>query len=156
MIFVCFLCVVLFDLDGMLLDSVLDFVVICNVMLVEWGWVVIDLVQLWLVVFKGLCVMVGVVFLDLDVVVCDVLILEFLQCYEVLIGQYVVLFDGVVGMFVVLDEVGMVWGIVINKLEYLVCLILLQYGWQQCCVVLVGGDSLVECKLYLLLLLYVV
>lgn len=47
-------------------------------------------------------------------------VFEFLECYEGLIGCYVVLFDGVVGMFDVLEVVGCCWGIVINKLEYLV------------------------------------
>ncbi|KAG0753910.1 hypothetical protein G6F22_021247 [Rhizopus arrhizus] len=57
-------------------------------------------------------------------------------------------------MLAALDEAGTVWGIVTNKPEYLARLILPQYGWQQRCAVLVGGDTLAERKPHPLPLLH--
>ena len=57
-------------------------------------------------------------------------------------------------MLAALDAAGTVWGIVTNKPEYLARLIVPQYGWQQRCAVLVGGDSLAERKPHPLPLLH--
>ncbi len=145
---------VLFDLDGTLLDSAPDFVATCNAMLAERGRAPVDPAQLRPVVSKGSRAMVGAAFPDLDTTARDALIPEFLQRYEALIGQHAVLFDGVAGMLAALDDAGTVWGIVTNKPEYLARLILPQYGWQQRCAVLVGGDSLAERKPHPLPLLH--
>jgi phosphoglycolate phosphatase len=98
--------------------------------------------------------MVSAAFPELEAAERDALIPEFLQRYEASIGQHAVLFDGVAGMLDALDEAGTVWGIVTNKPEYLARLIVPQYGWQQRCAVLVGGDTLAERKPHPLPLLH--
>lgn len=145
---------VLFDLDGTLLDSAPDFVATLDAMLAERGRAPIDPAQLRPVVSKGSRAMVSAAFPELDTADRDALIPEFLQRYEALIGQHAVLFDGVAGMLSALDAAGTVWGIVTNKPEYLARLIVPQYGWQQRCAVLVGGDSLAERKPHPLPLLH--
>lgn len=146
--------VVLFDLDGTLLDSAPDFVATLAAMLAARGQPAIAPAQLRPVVSKGSRAMLAVAFPDLDAAARDALVPEFLQRYEALIGTHAVLFDGVAAMLEALDADGARWGIVTNKPEYLARLILPQQGWSTRCAVLVGGDTLAERKPHPLPLLH--
>ncbi|MFA0923710.1 phosphoglycolate phosphatase [Xanthomonas fragariae] len=137
---------VLFDLDGTLLDSAPDMLATVNAMLDVRGRALLALAQLRSVVSKGARAMLAVAFAELDADARDALVPEFLRCYEALIGTQSSLFDGVEELLLRLERAGCVWGIVTNKPEYLARLILRQLGWEQRCTVLIGGDTLPECK----------
>lgn len=137
---------VLFDLDGTLLDSAPDMLATVNQMRVTRTGTALSLEQLRPVVSKGARAMLAVAFPDLPVPERDALLPEFLHRYEQLIGEHSRLFDGVDALLQTLESAGVCWGIVTNKPEYLAKRIVLQLGWQQRCVVLIGGDSLPERK----------
>ena len=144
----------LFDLDGTLLDSAPDMLATVNAMLAARERAPVRLDALRPVVSKGSRAMLSVAFPELGQAERDALVPEFLARYEALIGQHARLFDGVAGMLDALDAAGCVWGVVTNKPEYLARLIVPQYGWQQRCAVLVGGDTLAERKPHPLPLLH--
>ncbi|MET0548187.1 MAG: phosphoglycolate phosphatase [Xanthomonas sp.] len=138
--------VVLFDLDGTLLDSAPDLLAAANAVLAEHGRAALTLAQLRPVVSKGSRAMLGVAFPDLPAAQRDALIPEFLRHYEALIGRHSQPFDGIAELLRRLEAAGSVWGIVTNKPEALARLILPQLQWEQRCAVLVGGDTLAERK----------
>ncbi|UKE49486.1 phosphoglycolate phosphatase [Xanthomonas translucens] len=137
---------VLFDLDGTLLDSAPDLLAAANALLAERGRDALTLEQLRPVVSKGSRAMLGVAFPELPAAARDALIPDFLRQYETLIGRHSQLFDGIAALLQQLEDAGCVWGIVTNKPEYLARLILPQLGWERRCAVLIGGDTLAECK----------
>ncbi|MCW0437173.1 phosphoglycolate phosphatase [Xanthomonas sacchari] len=138
--------VVLFDLDGTLLDSAPDLLAAANALLAEHGRAALTLAQLRPVVSKGARAMLGVAFPDLPAAQRDALIPAFLRHYEALIGRHSQPFDGIPELLQRLEEAGSVWGIVTNKPEVLALLILPQLQWEQRCAVLIGGDTLPERK----------
>ncbi|MXV08983.1 phosphoglycolate phosphatase [Xanthomonas sp. LMG 9002] len=138
--------VVLFDLDGTLLDSAPDLLAAANAVLAEHGRAALTLAQLRPVVSKGSRAMLGVAFPDLPAAQRDALIPAFLRHYEALIGRHSQPFDGIAGLLQRLEAAGSVWGIVTNKPEALARLILPQLQWEQRCAVLIGGDTLPERK----------
>ncbi|RBC85552.1 phosphoglycolate phosphatase, partial [Xanthomonas oryzae pv. oryzae] len=102
--------VVLFDLDGTLLDSAPDMLATVNAMLDARGRAPIALASLRPVVSKGARAMLGVAFAELDAEACVALVPEFLQRYEDVIGTQSQLFDGVEELMVRLENAGCVWG----------------------------------------------
>ncbi len=138
--------VVLFDLDGTLLDSAPDFIATANAMRQARGLLPMALEQLRPVVSKGSRAMLAEAFSDLPADEREALVPKFLRTYEALIGQHASLFEGVAELLQALEQGGSRWGIVTNKPEYLARLILPQLGWEQRCAVLIGGDTLAERK----------
>ena len=138
--------VVLFDLDGTLLDSAPDMLATANRMLVARGRAPLSLEMLRQHVSKGARAMVAATFPELDEAARDALVPEFLQIYAEELGRHSVLFDGVAEMLAALEADGARWGIVTNKAEYLAREVVAGLDWQQRCAVLVGGDTFAEKK----------
>ncbi len=133
---------VLFDLDGTLLDSAPDFVATIDVMRASRGEPAISLSELRPHVSKGSRAMLGAGFPQLDTPTRETMIAEFLEVYESELARHGAPFDGVEPLLAAIETAGCRWGIVTNKPEYLARLLLPRLGWQSRCAVLVGGDTL--------------
>ncbi|WP_343237123.1 phosphoglycolate phosphatase [Xanthomonas sp. XNM01] len=138
--------VVLFDLDGTLLDSAPDMLATANRMLAARGRAPTTLAALRPHVSKGSRAMIGASFPDLDAVARDALVPEFLAIYAEELGRHSVLFDGVAALLDALERDGARWGIVTNKPEGLARDVVAGLGWQDRCALLIGGDTLAERK----------
>lgn len=149
--------VVFFDLDGILVDMVLDFYVVFNQLLCDYGWLEVSYQVVCVIVFNG-----GWVFIELGfgLVFGDVGFDEwFNELFDVYGGCLVVdicLFDGMVEILSWLEDQGLFWGVIINKLECFICLVFVGLGLFDCCVLVICLDQVCECKLDLEGLLMVV
>jgi len=137
---------VLFDLDGTLLDSAPDFLVTLNSMRDARNLLPLDMGVVRPVVSKGGLTMLEAAFPQLSPDERKALLPEFLQIYQSLIGNFARLFDGVSTLLDTLERNHIIWGIITNKPEYLARLVLPQYGWEQRCKVLIGGDTFSQRK----------
>ena len=146
--------VVLFDLDGTLLDSAPDMVVTVNRMRAARGHGPMALEVLRPHVSKGSRAMSAAAFPELGGEVPGGMIREFLDIYEQVLGSHSVLFDGVAELLAAIEGAGSRWGIVTNKPEYLARQVLPGLGWEARCAVLIGGDTLAERKPHPLPLLH--
>lgn len=146
--------VVLFDLDGTLLDSAPDMLATVNHMRSARGHGPMALEALRPHVSKGSRAMSAAAFPELGGEVPPQMIREFLDVYEQVLGQHSVLFDGVAALLDAIEAAGSRWGIVTNKPEYLARQVLPGLGWEDRCAVLVGGDTLPQRKPHPLPLLH--
>ena len=145
---------VLFDLDGTLLDSAPDMLATVNRMRAARGQGPMALATLRPHVSKGSRAMSAVAFPELQGDVPGELVREFLDIYEKISGQHAVLFEGVPELLAAIEAAGSRWGIVTNKPEYLARQILPQLGWDTRSAILIGGDTLSERKPHPLPLLH--
>ena len=145
---------VLFDLDGTLLDSAPDMVATVNRMRAARGQGPMALAELRPHVSKGSRAMSAAAFPQLDGEVPAEMIREFLDIYEGELGRSSVLFDGVAELLDAIEADGARWGIVTNKPEYLARQVVPQLGWESRCAILIGGDSLPQRKPHPLPLLH--
>lgn len=133
---------VLFDLDGTLLDSAPDFVATINRLREERGETEIPLATLRPHVSKGARAMLAVAFPALDEATREAMLPVFLQVYQRELARHGQPFDGVEPLLGAIERAGSRWGIVTNKPEYLARQLLPLLGWDARCAVLVGGDTL--------------
>lgn len=133
---------VLFDLDGTLLDSAPDMLATVNRMRAARGQGPMTLEALRPHVSKGSRAMSAAAFPELAGDVPGEMIREFLDIYEGVLGQHSLLFDGVAELLDAIEAAGSRWGIVTNKPEYLARQILPGLGWETRCAILIGGDTL--------------
>lgn len=145
---------VLFDLDGTLLDSAPDMAATVNRMRAARGQGAMPLAALRPHVSKGSRAMSAAAFPDLGGEVPAEMIREFLDVYEGELGQHSLLFDGVPELLDAIEAAGSRWGIVTNKPEYLARQVLPQLAWDARSAILVGGDTLPERKPHPLPLLH--
>ncbi|MDN5782178.1 MAG: phosphoglycolate phosphatase [Luteimonas sp.] len=145
---------VLFDLDGTLLDSAPDMLAAINALRSERGDVPAALDELRPHVSKGARAMLATAFPLLDAVAREALVKPFLDAYEREIGLHGRPFDGVEEMLAAIEADGARWGIVTNKPEYLARQVLPAFGWDARSAILVGGDTLAERKPHPLPLLH--
>lgn len=145
---------VLFDLDGTLLDSAPDMAATVNRMRAARGQGAMPLAELRPHVSKGSRAMSAAAFPELGGEVPPELIREFLDTYEQELGRHSVLFDGVAELLDAIEAAGSRWGIVTNKPEYLAKQIVPTLGWEARCAVLIGGDTLPQRKPHPLPLLH--
>ena len=145
---------VLFDLDGTLLDSAPDMVATVNRMRAARGQGPMALEALRPHVSKGSRAMSAAAFPELGGEVPGELIREFLDLYEQELGRHSILFDGVAELLGAIEAAGSRWGIVTNKPEYLARQVLPGLGWETRCAILVGGDTLPQRKPHPLPLLH--
>jgi N-acetyl-D-muramate 6-phosphate phosphatase len=138
--------VVLFDLDGTLLDSAPDMLATVNLLRARHGMVPMPLAGLRPHVSRGSRAMLVAAFPDLDAAQRDAMVPDFLETYLSILGQHSGLFDDVETLLAALEADGARWGIVTNKPEYLAREVLPQLGWEGRCAILIGGDTLAERK----------
>ncbi|WP_425477432.1 phosphoglycolate phosphatase [Thermomonas haemolytica] len=146
--------VVLFDLDGTLLDSAPDMLATVNRMRAARGQGPMALEALRPHVSRGSRAMSSVAFPELGGEVPAALVREFLDTYAQELGRHGGLFDGVPALLEAIEAAGSRWGIVTNKPEALARQVLPGLGWDARCAVLVGGDTLPERKPHPLPLLH--
>lgn len=145
---------VLFDLDGTLLDSAPDMLATVNRMRGARGQGPMALAELRPQVSKGSRAMSAAAFPELGGEVPAEMIREFLDIYGQELGQHAQLFAGVAELLDAIDAAGSRWGVVTNKPEYLAKQILPQLGWQTRSAILIGGDTLAQRKPHPLPLLH--
>ena len=145
---------VLFDLDGTLLDSAPDMAATVNRMREARGQGPMLLAELRPHVSKGSRAMSAAAFPELGGEVSGEMIREFLDIYERELGRHSVLFDGVAELLDAIEADGARWGIVTNKPEYLARQVMPQLGWDSRSAILIGGDSLAQRKPHPLPLLH--
>ncbi len=145
---------VLFDLDGTLLDSAPDMLATVNRMRAARGSAAMALSQLRPHVSKGSRAMSAAAFPELGGDVPSELIREFLDIYEQELGRHGTPFHGVDALLDAIEADGARWGIVTNKPEYLARQVLPTLGWDTRSAILVGGDSLAQRKPHPLPLLH--
>ena len=133
---------VLFDLDGTLLDSAPDFVATVNALRTGIGQPAMAAEALRPHVSKGARAMLAAAFPHLDAPARDALVPEFLDVYQRELARHGAPFDGIEALLQAIEASGGRWGIVTNKPEYLARQLLPLLGWDQRCAVLVGGDTL--------------
>ncbi len=145
---------VLFDLDGTLLDSAPDMAATVNRMRAARGRPPMALEALRPQGSKGSRAMSAAAFPELGGEVPGEMIREFLDVYEQELGRHGLPFDGVAELLDAIEAAGSRWGIVTNKPEYLARQVLPKLGWDARSAILVGGDSLPERKPHPLPLLH--
>jgi N-acetyl-D-muramate 6-phosphate phosphatase len=145
---------VLFDLDGTLLDSAPDMVATVNRMRASRGQEPMLLADVRPHVSRGSRAMSAAAFPELGGDVSPAMVREFLAVYETELGRSSMLFDGVAQLLDAIEADGARWGIITNKPEYLAKQVIPQLGWESRCAILLGGDSLAERKPHPLPLLH--
>ena len=134
--------IVLFDLDGTLLDSAPDMLAAVNAMRTRRDRVPMMLSELRPHVSRGARAMAEAAFPDIDAATREGWIPEFLDDYRRELGQHGAPFEGVPALLDSLEAAGTRWGIVTNKPEALARALMPLLGWESRCGVLIGGDTL--------------
>lgn len=137
---------VLFDLDGTLLDSAPDMVATVNRMRAARGQGAMALADVRPHVSRGSRAMSAAAFPELAGAISPGMIREFLETYELELGRSGAPFDGVADLLQAIESDGARWGIITNKPEYLARQLMPLLQWESRCAILLGGDSLPECK----------
>src|SRR5690606_1424227 len=145
---------VLFDLDGTLLDSAPDMLAAINVLRGGRDEDALTLADLRPHVSRGARAMLAAGFPALDAAAREALVRPFLDAYAREIGLHGSPFDGIEDALAAPEAHGARWGIVTNKPEYLARQILPAIGWESRSAILVGGDTLAERKAHPLPLLH--
>lgn len=132
----------LFDLDGTLLDSAPDFVATINALRAQRNELPIDEAILRPHVSRGARAMIAAAFPRLDDAAREAVTPAFLVQYGRELARHGKPFDGIPAVLDAIEAAGCRWGIVTNKPEYLARQLLSLLGWEPRCSVLVGGDTL--------------
>jgi 2-phosphoglycolate phosphatase len=133
---------VLFDLDGTLLDSAPDFVATIAALRAGRGEPAMPGAQLRPHVSRGARAMLQAAFPALDEAGREALVQPFLDVYRGELAKHGGPFEGVEALLSAIESGGSRWGIVTNKPEALARALLPLLGWESRCAVLVGGDTL--------------
>jgi phosphoglycolate phosphatase len=133
---------VLFDLDGTLLDSAPDFVATVAVLRSRHGEPPMMPDALRPHVSRGARAMIAAAFPALGEVEREALVQPFLDVYRQELGRHGAPFEGIEALLAAIEDAGSRWGIVTNKPEALARALMPLLGWDQRCAVLVGGDTL--------------
>jgi phosphoglycolate phosphatase len=134
--------VVLFDLDGTLVDSAVDLLNALNVIATREGIAALTLAAIRPVVSKGARAMLGVGFPERTPEQRETLLHPFLDVYAEAVATHSTAFDGVAEVLEAIEAAGSRWGIVTNKPHYLAVGVVASMGWTGRSAILVGGDSL--------------
>jgi 2-phosphoglycolate phosphatase len=133
---------VLFDLDGTLLDSARDLHAAMNALLAEKSEPLIAYEIFRPVVSKGARAMLKQSFQHADEGSRELLLPEFLAIYARSLAEYSCAFDGIEQVLTHIEQQHARWGIVTNKPYYLAEPLVAKLGWSERSAVLLGGDSL--------------
>jgi phosphoglycolate phosphatase len=134
--------VVLFDLDGTLVDSAVDLLNALNRVVVDAGRAALPLAAIRPVVSKGARAMLKVAFPDESVEAREARVAPFLAYYADAVAHHSTPFAGIEAVLGAIEAQDARWGIVTNKPLYLAKGVVDSMGWSGRCAVLVGGDSL--------------
>jgi phosphoglycolate phosphatase len=141
------LSLVLFDLDGTLVDSAPDLAGAANALRAEHGLEPLPYQQLRPLVGTGARGMVGAAFgLGPQDIGYEVLRSRFLTLYEQRMLQETRVFQHIHVVLDALDAAGLRWGIVTNKAERLARPIVEGLGLSARSAVLIGGDTTAQAK----------
>ena len=132
---------VLFDLDGTLVDTAPDLRAALDRMLQRQGRAPVDQSAFRATVSRGGSAMLALGFPDLEPEARMALLPEFLALYEQAIATHSTLFEGMDEVLSAIERGGR-WGIVTNKPERLARLLVDALGLAPRCAVLIGGDTL--------------
>ena len=134
--------VVLFDLDGTLVDSAVDLGNAVNVILAREGRPALPMSAIRPVVSKGARAMLGVAFPERDAAMIEKLVQPFLDAYESSVATHSTPFEGIEAVLSAIEAAGSRWGIVTNKPYYLAKQVVATMQWSERSHVLIGGDTL--------------
>jgi phosphoglycolate phosphatase len=133
---------VLFDLDGTLVDSAIDLWAAMNVILAREGRGPMPLADLRPAVSRGGRAMLASAFPDLDADARESRLQPFLDVYAAAVAARSTAFDGIAEVLAAIESAGARWGVVSNKPHYLAVPVVHSMGWASRCCALYGGDSL--------------
>lgn len=133
---------VLFDLDGTLLDSARDLYAAMLALLAEKGEPEIAFEVFRPVVSKGARAMLARSFVHADASTREALLPEFLAHYQRSLAAHSSLFAGITEVLAYIEAQRTRWGIVTNKPFYLAEPLVEKLGWSARSAILLGGDSL--------------
>lgn len=134
--------VILFDLDGTLVDSAVDLLNALNIIVQQTGKPALNLGEIRPVVSKGARAMLAVAFPELDEEKRLQYLQPFLDCYQQAVAQHSTPFADIETVLNAIEKNGSRWGIVTNKPLYLAKEVVHSMGWTRRTAVLLGGDSL--------------
>ena len=134
--------VVLFDLDGTLVDSAVDLHNALGRIVAREGMAPVPLSAIRPVVSKGARAMLAVAFPERDEAARELLLQPFLDAYAQDVATNSTPFDGIAEVLDAIENAGSRWGIVTNKPYYLARGVVDSMGWKDRCAILIGGDTL--------------
>lgn len=134
--------VVLFDLDGTLVDSAVDLLNALNQILIAQGESALALAEIRPVVSKGARAMLAVAFPERDEASRETLLQPFLDRYAEAVADHSTPFAGIEEVLEAIESAGSRWGIVTNKPLYLAKGVVASMGWSLRISLLIGGDTL--------------
>lgn len=137
---------ILFDLDGTLVDSAVDMLNALNVIATREGVLPLPLSSIRPVVSKGARAMLAVAFPDRDAARRELLLQPFLDVYADAVATHSTPFEGVADVLNAIEAAGSRWGIVTNKPHYLALGVVASMGWSERSAILIGGDTLARKK----------
>jgi N-acetyl-D-muramate 6-phosphate phosphatase len=137
---------VLFDLDGTLVDSAVDLCNAMNMILQQQGKAPLLLSDLRPMVSKGARAMLSVAFPELTESDRLQHLQPFLDCYQAAVTEHSTPFSDIENVLLHIEASGARWGIVTNKPYYLAKEVVRSMGWTGRAAVLIGGDSLSKKK----------
>lgn len=132
---------VLFDLDGTLVDSSGDLAAAANAIRADLDLGPVPVAQVRNAISGGSRTMLAAAIPELTPEQHLPLIDAFLEEYRRNLGRYDVLFDGIAQVLEAIEAAGSRWGIVSNKAESLARLVVERIGLAPRCAVLIGGDT---------------
>lgn len=138
--------VVLFDLDGTLVDSVGDLAAAVQQVADELGRPPVSVDTVRPAVSRGGRGMLAAAFPDLSDAQREPLLATFLAHYARSIARHTAPFDGIAEVLARIEASGSRWGIVTNKSEALARQLIDALGLSSRCAVLIGGDTLAARK----------
>lgn len=138
--------VVLFDLDGTLVDSAVDLHAALQQIVLGEGQAPVALAAIRPVVSKGARAMLAVAFPERDDAAREKLLQPFLDVYAGAVASHSTPFDGIATVLDAIEGAGSRWGIVTNKPYYLARGVVDAMGWRDRCAILIGGDTLARKK----------
>ncbi len=133
---------VLFDLDGTLVDSAADLLAAMNRLRADEHLPPLPMDGFRQVVSKGGRAMLRAAYPELDEHEREARLPVFLGYYAERLAEHSTPFDGIERVLAAIEASGARWGIVTNKALYLAREVVAGMGWARRCALLVGGDSL--------------
>jgi phosphoglycolate phosphatase len=132
---------VLFDLDGTLLDSAPDFVATIDVLRAQRGEGAMPAAALRPHVSRGARAMLAAAFPQLEEAAREALVPPFLAIYREQLARHGAPFDGIQALLAAIEAAGSRWGIVTNKPEALARALLPLLGWESRCAASTSGKA---------------